>query len=89
MDSQTPLWGCFSLAESIPCFSGALSRYHDRMKTQPAPNVPGDTDAERMRNALRAVLTVSKTDLLKREAQRKRKRDGKRAKQTGVGGDAA
>jgi hypothetical protein len=53
------------------------------MKPQPAPNVPGDTDAERMSNALRAVLTVSKTDLLKREVQLKRKRDRKRAKQAG------
>jgi hypothetical protein len=42
--------------------------------------VPGNTDAERMSNALRAVLTVSKQDLLKREAQSKRKRDRKRTK---------
>jgi hypothetical protein len=35
-----------------------------------------------MSNALRAVLTVSKKDLLKREAQLKRKRDKKRAKTT-------
>jgi hypothetical protein len=48
-----------------------------------APHVPGDTDAERMSNALRMVLTVSKTDLLKREARQKRKRDQKRAKQEG------
>ena len=53
------------------------------MKPQPAPTVPGNTDAERMSNALRAVLTVSKTDLLKREAQQKRKRDRKRTRRTG------
>lgn len=51
------------------------------MKPLPAaPNVPGNTDAERMSNALRAVLTVSKQDLLKRESQQKRKRARKRAK---------
>jgi hypothetical protein len=36
-----------------------------------------------MSNALRAVLTVSKQDLLKQEAQIKRKRDRKRAKRAG------
>lgn len=54
------------------------------MKPLPAaPSVPGNTDAERMSNALHAVLTVSKQDLLKGEAQLKRKRDRKRAKQAG------
>ncbi len=52
------------------------------MKPLPAtPHVPGNTDAERMSNALRAVLTVSKIDLLKREAQQKRKRERKQTKQ--------
>jgi hypothetical protein len=37
-------------------------------KSSPAPNVPGNTDAERMDNALRKILTVSKDDLLKEEA---------------------
>jgi hypothetical protein len=37
------------------------------MKASPAPNVPGNTDSERMSNALNAVLTVSKTDLLRAE----------------------
>jgi Protein of unknown function (DUF3226) len=36
--------------------------------------------AERMSNALRMVLTVSKDDLLKEEARQKRKRQRKRAK---------
>jgi hypothetical protein len=44
------------------------------MKPQPAPNVPGNTDAERMSNALTKVLTVSKADLLKQEAKWKRAR---------------
>jgi hypothetical protein len=43
-----------------------------RMKPQPAPNVPGDTEAERMSNALRMVLSVSKKELLKEEAKRQR-----------------
>ncbi|HXP83778.1 MAG TPA: hypothetical protein VN841_03625 [Bryobacteraceae bacterium] len=45
----------------------------------PAPNVPGSTDAERMSNALRMVLTVSKAELLKKEARLKRANDKKRA----------
>ena len=49
------------------------------MKPLPTtPYVSGNTDAERMSNARRAVLTVSKHDLLKREAQLKRKRDRKK-----------
>lgn len=49
------------------------------MKPQPAPNVPGKTDAERMSNALSMVLTVSKKDLLKKEARLKRATEKKRA----------
>jgi hypothetical protein len=48
------------------------------MKPRPAPTVPGDTDAERMDNALRKVLTVSKADLLKAEAKWKRARARKK-----------
>ncbi len=50
------------------------------MKPLPAPNVPGNTEAERMSNALRTVLTVSKADLLKKEARIKRESERKRAK---------
>jgi len=35
------------------------------MKPQPAPEVPGNTDAERMSNALRMVLTVPKEAILR------------------------
>jgi hypothetical protein len=49
------------------------------MKPSPAPHVPGNTDAERMSNALRMVLTVSKEDLLKKEARLKRASEKKRA----------
>jgi hypothetical protein len=48
------------------------------MKPLPAPSVPGSTDAERMSNALRMVLTVPKAALLKKEAQIKRANDKKR-----------
>jgi hypothetical protein len=44
-----------------------------------APNVPGDTPAERLSNALRMVLRVSKADLLKKEARIKRASERKRA----------
>lgn len=50
------------------------------MKPLPAPKVPGDTEAERMSNALRLVLTVSKDELLKEEVRQKRKREKKRGK---------
>jgi hypothetical protein len=47
---------------------------------KPAPNVPGSTPGERLSNALRMVLTVSKKDLLKKEARLKRTSEKKRAK---------
>jgi hypothetical protein len=54
-----------------------------RMKPSLAPSVPGSTEAERMSNALKAVLTVSKKDLLKAEAREQRAKERKkRAKQT-------
>ena len=49
------------------------------MKPQPAPPVPGNSDAERMDNALRMVLSVPKEALLKAEAEEKRKRERKHA----------
>lgn len=39
------------------------------MKPQAPPRVAGNTEAERMDNALRKVLTVSKADLLKEEVK--------------------
>jgi hypothetical protein len=47
---------------------------------KPAPNVPGDTPAERLSNALSRVLRVSKADLLKEEARLKRASEKRRAK---------
>lgn len=52
------------------------------MKPLPAPNVPGKTEFERFDNAVRQVLTVSKTELLKREQQEKHKPEVKRPKKS-------
>ena len=53
------------------------------MKPAQAPQVPGDTEAQRMSNALRKVLTVSKADLLKAEEKwnltRPKKKQAKKA----------
>jgi hypothetical protein len=48
------------------------------MKPLPAPRVPGKTEAEKFSNALRQVFTVSKDDLLKREAAEKKLRTRKK-----------
>jgi hypothetical protein len=42
------------------------------------PPVPGKTEFERFDNAMQRVLTVSKEELLKREAREKRDREHKR-----------
>ena len=41
------------------------------MKPSPPPPVPGNTEFERFDNAIRQVLSVSKVELLKREAETK------------------
>jgi len=48
------------------------------MKPLPAPQVPGKTDFQRFDNAVRQVLSVSKEELLKREAQEKNARERKK-----------
>jgi hypothetical protein len=48
------------------------------MKPAPAPNVPGNTEAERFDNAVRKMFSVSKEELLKREAKWKRARERKK-----------
>jgi len=48
------------------------------MKPLPAPDVPGNTEAEKFDNAVRKMFSVSKEELLKREAKRKRARTRKR-----------
>jgi hypothetical protein len=52
------------------------------MKPLPAPRVPGRTEFERFDNAVRQVLTVSKTELLKREEREKQKPEAKRPKKS-------
>jgi hypothetical protein len=59
-------------------------RYDVSMKPAPAPHVPGTTEAARMSNALNMVLSVSKADLLKKEARLKRASDKKRAAKKSV-----
>jgi len=50
------------------------------MKPLPTPHVPGKTEFERFDNAVRQVLTVSKTELLKREEREKNRPEAKRPK---------
>ncbi len=52
------------------------------MKPAPAPEVPGNTEAERMDNAVRKMFTVSKEDYLKEEARLKKNRDRKKRRKT-------
>jgi hypothetical protein len=44
------------------------------MRPLPPPEVPGNSEAERFDNAVRRVLSVSKQELLRREAQEKQER---------------
>jgi len=48
------------------------------MNPLPAPNVPGKTEFERFDNAVRQVLSVSKEELLRREAREKKTRERKK-----------
>lgn len=52
------------------------------MKPLPAPNVAGNTDAERFDNAVRKFVTVSKEEFLKEEARLKKLREKKKRKRT-------
>lgn len=53
------------------------------MKPLSPPPVPGNTEAERMDNAVRKMFTVSKEDYLKEEARLKRVRARKRTERKG------
>ena len=48
------------------------------MKPLPPPPVPGETEAERMDNAVRKLFTVSKEDYQKEEERLKRARERKK-----------
>ena len=53
-------------------------RYNRGMKPIPAPHVPGNTEFERFDNAVRQILSVPKSELLRREAQEKKTAERKR-----------
>jgi hypothetical protein len=55
----------------------AYSRYHIRMNIRPAPTVPGDTEAERMDNAVQKLFTTPKQEMQLREAEWQRTKQGK------------
>jgi hypothetical protein len=48
------------------------------MKPLPPPDIPGKTEFQRFDNAVRRVLTVSKEDMRKREAEYQKEREEKR-----------
>ena len=50
------------------------------MKPQPAPYVPGNTEAERFDNAVGQMFSVSKADVLREEAKQKAANRKKRTK---------
>jgi hypothetical protein len=53
------------------------------MKPLPAPQVPGSTEFERFDNAVRRILSVSKDDILKKEAREQRKKERKKEQKRG------
>ena len=61
-------------------FDNRPGRVHYRSKMKPAPAVPGETEAERMKNALRMMFSVPKEAYLREEARLKRARARKRTK---------
>jgi len=56
----------------------AFGGYNGLVKPLPAPHVPGKTEFERFDNAMRQVLSVSKEQLLRREAEYQKERGRKR-----------
>jgi hypothetical protein len=52
------------------------------VKPLPAPQLPGDTPAQRLDRAFRTVLTVPKEALVKEEQKDKRQREKKRRKKS-------
>ena len=51
------------------------------MQPLPPPHVPGNTEAERMNNAMRTIFSVSKADVLRAEQKQKRARPERRKRQ--------
>jgi len=48
------------------------------MNPLPAPHVPGNSEFERFDNAVRQILSVPKSEILRREAQEKKTAERKR-----------
>jgi hypothetical protein len=48
------------------------------MKPLPAPDVPGDTEAARMDNAVRMLFSASKADFVKQESKHKQAKERKK-----------
>jgi hypothetical protein len=48
------------------------------MKPRPAPSVPGNTEAERMDNAIRMLFRASKEEFVKQETKHKRTKERKK-----------
>jgi hypothetical protein len=61
-------------------FLNLAVQFDQMMKPLPAPNVPGETEAERFDFAVRKMFSVSKDAVLKAEAKQARARARKRAK---------
>jgi len=55
------------------------------MKPEPPPYVPGNTDSERFDNAVRMMFTVSKEEVVRREAEWERARKRKKRAKTKKG----
>jgi hypothetical protein len=49
------------------------------MNTSPAPHVPGNTETERMDNAVRIIFSVSKDELRKQAQARKKRAKAKKS----------
>ena len=56
---------------------------YDGTSMKSAPSVPGDTEAERMKNAVRIMFSVPKDAYLKEETRLKRARARKRVRKAG------
>jgi len=63
---------CFHLSRSQ---SFSFWGYTDRMNVRHAPSVPGNTESERMDNAVRKIFTVSKEEMQRREAAWQKEKD--------------
>jgi hypothetical protein len=52
------------------------------MNPRPAPSVPGNTESERMDNAVRMLFRASKEEFVKQETKHKRAKERKKRAKT-------